>query len=88
MLVALAGFVSWSAARLEDQPPGQSIDPDHIGVALAGAFAAYFCVVALWRLRDVSRGHDEWVGVSVWIALAVAALFVVDLVAVASRLGG
>lgn len=88
MLVALAGFVSWSAARLEDQPPGQNIDPDHIGVVLTGAFAAYFCVVALWRLRDVSRGRDEWVGASTWIALAVAALLVVEFVAVASRLGG
>lgn len=87
-LLALAGLVAWSAARLEDQPPGQSIDPQHVGVAVTGGFAAYFCAVALWRLRNVSRGRSGWLGASVWIALALAALVVVDLVAFASRLGG
>jgi uncharacterized membrane protein len=83
----LAAFVGWSAARLEAQPASQSIDPQHVGVAIAGAFAAYFCIVALWRLRKASRGRG-WLGASVWFALAIIALFVVVLVALASRLGG
>jgi hypothetical protein len=56
--------------------------------AIAGAFAACFCVVAVWRLREVSRGRRGWLGASVWLAFAVLALFLVDFVAVASRLGG
>jgi hypothetical protein len=87
-LVALAGLVAWSAARLEDQPPAQSLDPQHVGVAVTGAFAAYFCAAALWRLRDVSRDRSGWLRAIVWIVLAIAALLVVDLVAFASRLGG
>jgi hypothetical protein len=87
-LMALAALVAWAAARLEDQPASQSIDPQHGGVAIAGAFAACFCVVAVWRLREVSRGRRGWLGASVWLAFAVLALFLVDFVAVASRLGG
>jgi hypothetical protein len=86
-LIALAAFVAWAAARLEDQPASQSIDPHHAGVATAGAFAACFCIVALWRLRKASQGRG-WSGASVWFALAIIALFVVVLVAFASRLGG
>jgi peptidoglycan biosynthesis protein MviN/MurJ (putative lipid II flippase) len=83
----LAALVAWAAASLEDQPPSQSIDPQHAGVATAGAFAACFCIVALWRLRKASRGRG-WLGASVWLAVAIIALFVVVLVAFASRLGG
>lgn len=86
-LVALAAIVAWAAVRLEDQPASQSIDPQHAGVATAGAFAACFCSVALWRLWKASRGQG-WVGAYVWLALATVALFVVVLVALASRLGG
>lgn len=86
-LVALAAIVAWAAARLENQPASQSIDPQHAGVATAGAFAVCFCIVALWKLRKASRGRG-WMGASVWLALATIALVVVVLVALASRLGG
>jgi hypothetical protein len=86
-LIALAAFVAWAAAHLEDQPASQSIDPQHTGVATAGGFAACFCIVALWTLRKASRGRG-WLAASIWLALATIALFVVVLVAVASRLGG
>jgi hypothetical protein len=81
-------LVGWAAARLEDQPANQSIDPSHSGVVTAGIFAAGFCIYALWSLRGVSRGRRGWVGASVWFALALIALFGVVLVAFASRLGG
>jgi hypothetical protein len=87
-LIALAAFVAWAAARLEDQPASQSIDPHHSGVITAGAFAAAFCIYALWQLREVSRGRGGWLGASGWFAVALIALFVVLFVAVASRLGG
>ena len=87
-LIALAAFVSWAAARLEDQPASQSIDPNHHGVLIAGAFAAGFCVYALWHLREASRGRGGWLAASTWFAVALIALFVVLFVAVASRLGG
>ena len=87
-LIALAAFVVWAAARLEDQPASQSIDPSHKGVITAGVFAAGFCIYALWHLREVSRGRGGWPGASVSFALALIALFVVLFVAVASRLGG
>ena len=88
MLVALAAFAGWLAAWLEDQPPSQSIDPHHAGAGVAGIFAACLCAVALWQLGQVTRGRGAWSAASLWLVLAVAALLVVDLVALASRLGG
>ena len=87
-LVALAAFVAWAAAWLEDQPVSQSIDSHHHGVVTAGAFAAGFCIYALWELREVSRGRQGWLAASGWFVAALIALFVVLIVAVASRLGG
>jgi hypothetical protein len=87
-LIALAAFVAWAAAWLEDQPPSQSTDPSHVGVALAGAFAAGFCINALWHLREASRGRAGWLAASGWFAVALIALSVVPFIAFASRLGG
>jgi amino acid permease len=87
-LLALAALVAWAAARLEDQPPAQSIDPHHVGVAVAGAVAAGSCIVALWQLRQATRGRSGSLVAWVSIALAVAALVIVVAVAFASRLGG
>jgi hypothetical protein len=86
--MALAAFVAWAAAWLEDQPASQSTDPHHRGVLTAGAFAAGFCIYALWRLREASRGRGGWLAASGWFAVALIALFVVLFVAFASRLGG
>jgi hypothetical protein len=88
VLIALAAFVGWAAATLEDQPANQSIDPNHHGVVTAGVFAAGFCVYALWQLREAARTRRGWLAASAWFAIALIALFVVLLVAVASRLGG
>ena len=88
VLIALAALVGWAAVWLEDQPANLSTDPNHYGVVTAGAFAAGFCVYALWQLREALRGQGGWLAASAWFAIALIALFVVLFVAFASRLGG
>jgi hypothetical protein len=68
--------------------PQQSLDPHRSGFGIAAGFAVAFCLVALWRLREVGRGRSGWLGTSVWFGLAVLALFVLIGVGVWSRLGG
>jgi peptidoglycan/LPS O-acetylase OafA/YrhL len=85
-LVALAAVAAWYAAILE-QPPSRTTDPHHHDLYVAGVFAAGFCLYALSRLREVSRGRARWAGASLWFVLAVIALLVVDAVAALSRLG-
>ena len=68
--------------------PAQSLDPHRHGFAAAGAFAAALCILALWRLREVARGRTRWSDAGPSFASAVLALFVLVVLALASRLGG
>jgi len=87
-LVVLAALTGVYAALLEDQPPGQSLDPHHAGVAVAGGFAVLFCSVALWRLREVARARAGWLDAGFWLAVAALSLLAVVTVGILSRLGG
>jgi hypothetical protein len=51
---ALAAFMDFSLSG------SQSLDPNRVGFAVAGAFAAALCINALWRLREVARGRTGW----------------------------
>jgi len=88
--VALAGLAIVTgglAALLESGDPYQSLDPHHTGAGTAAGFAAVFCLVALWRLRDVARGRAGWFDAGLWFSLAVVALLALDVVAFASNMG-
>jgi hypothetical protein len=88
-LVGLAA-VAYALAALLDFTlgPGQSLDPHRRGFATAGVFAAALCIVGLWRLREVARDRTGWGDAGLSFAFAVVALFVLLVVAFASRLGG
>ena len=88
-LVGLAALAYVLAALIDFSLSGsETLDPHRRGFAIAGAFAAACCILALWRLREVARGRAGWGDASAAIGLAVIALFVLLFVAVASQLGG
>jgi hypothetical protein len=88
-LVCFAAFAYVSAALIDFSLSGsESLDPHRRGYAVAGAFAAAFCLVALWQLREVARGHTGWGIAGLYFAFAVLALFVLLAVAIGSQLGG
>ena len=88
-LLALAA-AAYALAAIFDftLAPQQSLDPHRHGFAIAGGIAAAFCVVAMWRLRTLASGRTGRSGAVSWFAVAVVALFVLVVVAFASRLGG
>lgn len=88
-LLGLAALAYLVAALLDfTLPPAQSLDPQRQGFATAGVLAGVLCILALWRLREVRRGRAGWGDAGLSFAFAVGALFVLVLVAFASRLGG
>jgi hypothetical protein len=92
LAVTLVGFaaLAYALAALFDftLSGGQSLDPHRGGFATAGGIAGGLCIVALWRLREVARGRTGWGNGGLSFAVAVIALFVLLVVAFASRLGG
>jgi len=88
-LVGVAALAYAVAALLDfTLDPGQSLDPHRHGFAMAGSLAAAFCILALWRLREVARSRTGWGDAGLSFAVALVALFVLVVVAFASRLGG
>jgi hypothetical protein len=88
VLVALAVLAGGLATWLESGDRATSLDPHHRGAGTAAGFAAAFCILALWRLRELGRGRTGWWEVA-WCSLfAVGGLLFLDAVAFASRLGG
>ena len=79
---ALAALLDFTAG------PEQSLDPHRHGFALAGGLAAAFCLLALWRLREVAHGRTGWGDAGLSFAVALLALLALVVVAFASRLGG
>jgi len=88
MLVGLAATSGGLAALLESGDSQQRLDPHDTGAGTAAGFAVVFCLVALWRLREVARGRAGWLDAGFWFSLAVVALLALDVVAFASNLGG
>jgi len=84
LLLGGAGLAAWGAVVLDD--PG--LDPHHSAVGTAGIFAAGFCLVALFKLERAMRGARSWMNASIWFIIASLSLFVLDLIALATRLGG
>jgi hypothetical protein len=88
-LVGLAALAYAIAALLDfTLGPGQSLDPHRHGFAVAGSLAAALCILALWRLREVARSRTGWGDAGLSFAFGVIALFVLVVVAFASRFGG
>lgn len=88
-LVILAVGASVLAAWLEfGLSSNESLDPHRVGFGVAAAFAAAFCLGALWQLTLAGRGRAGILGATVCFGLAVLALLALLAVAFASRLGG
>jgi len=79
---ALAAYADFSLSGSE------SLDPNRVGFALAGALAAALCINAFWRLREVAAGRARRGDAGLSFGFAVLALFVLLFVAWASELGG
>ncbi len=88
VIVALAVLAGSFATWLESGDPTQSLDPHHEGAGTAAGFAAVLCLLALWRLRGLGRGHTGWAEAVLCCSFAVGGLLFLDAVAFASRLGG
>lgn len=87
-LIGPAIVVGGLAVLLESGDPSQSLDPHHTGAFTAAGFAVVFCVVALWRLKEVARGRAGRLDAGLWYSLGVAGLLALLAVAFASNLGG
>lgn len=88
-LVILAVGAGVLAALLEfTLDPQESLDPHRAAFGTSAAFAAAFCVGALWQLRLVGRGRAGLFGAACCFGLALLALVALIVVAFATRLGG
>lgn len=88
LLVAAACAAAVAVASEHHLAPSRSLDPSHRGVLTAGGLAAALCLVAFWRLLAAARGRAGWFDAGLWLVFAVVSLIVVDVVAIAARLGG
>ena len=64
------------------------LDPHWSAVGTALIFAGLFCVLALVAVVRAVAGKAGWVTASLWLALALVALAALDVVALATRMGG
>jgi hypothetical protein len=87
LAVALGAAIAaavWAALALDDR----GADPNRAVVGAPGFCAALFCVIALWKLAQVSGTTIAIVWPIVWLALAIASRCALVAVAFATRLTG